>query len=214
MAVYKFAGFWRRLIAYTVDNTIIIVVFFILSLVISAAFIFGLMYGNSSNVLAGWTDPAHITAITIMATAAYLILSLAYFTYFHGIKGRTPGKMLLGLQVLTTEGKPVGFGLAFLRSVGYVVSSIFYIGFLWAAFDRRKQGWHDKIAGTVVIILPRENEVCGLTVPDPQPASTVPLTDERQSEAISRAPLQPDTATAEKKDPSADQQYGGDQKTP
>lgn len=204
MAVYRFAGFWRRLIAFAVDNTIIIIVFFILSLVITAAFIFGLMSGNNSNVLAGWSDPAHVTAITIVATALYLILSLAYFTYFHGIKGQTPGKMLLGLKVLTTEGKPVGFGLAFLRSVGYVVSSILYLGFLWAAFDRRKQGWHDKIAQTVVIILPRENEIYGLTVPDPHPASTVPLMDERQGEVKNRALIQPDTATAEKKDPAAD----------
>ena len=47
------------------------------------------------------------------------------------------------------------FGLAFLRWVGYILSGIFlYLGFLWIAWDGRKQGWHDKIAGTVVVRRP------------------------------------------------------------
>jgi uncharacterized RDD family membrane protein YckC len=44
------------------------------------------------------------------------------------------------------------FGLAFLRWVGYIISAVvLYLGFVWIAFDAKKQGWHDKIAGTVVI---------------------------------------------------------------
>jgi uncharacterized RDD family membrane protein YckC len=37
------------------------------------------------------------------------------------------------------------------RLLGYVVSSILYLGFIWILFDERRQGWHDKLAGTVVI---------------------------------------------------------------
>ena len=185
MAVYKFAGFWRRLVAYIVDNIIINIVFFILAGIILTAFIFGSLSGNSRNWMADLANPARITSIFLPAMVFYIAISIAYFTYFHGIKGRTPGKMLLGLKVLSTDGTPIGFGIAFLRSVGYLVSSILYIGFIWTAFDRRKQGWHDKIAGTVVIMRPDEDEAAGLTIPEPQAVRIIAPADERQSENIS-----------------------------
>jgi hypothetical protein len=43
-------------------------------------------------------------------------------------------------------------GIAFLRCVGYLISGpVLCLGFLWIAFDGKKQGWHDKIAATLVI---------------------------------------------------------------
>lgn len=211
MAVYRFAGFWRRLIAYTIDNTIIIIVFFILTLIIATAFIFGLMSGSDANLLADWTDPVRLAALSIPATILYLVISLAYFTYFHGLKGRTPGKMILGLQVLTTEGAPIRFGTAFLRSVGYLVSSIFYLGFIWAAFDRRKQGWHDKIAGTVVVILPRENEAYGLIIPDSRQVTRPPEAEKRTDEEVTMPSC---AAEAEKMQQPGSVHEGDNQKTP
>ena len=187
MAVYKFAGFWRRFVAYTVDNIIINIVFFILAVIITTAFVLGSMSANNLAWIADITNPSRVTPITLLIAAFYIILSIAYFTYFHGIKGRTPGKMLMGLEVLSTEGTSISFGIAFLRSVGYLVSSIFYIGFIWAAFDKRKQGWHDKIAGTVVIIRPDENEAAGLTIPQ---------AEERQSETGSQVVVQQSQPTA------------------
>ena len=75
-----------------------------------------------------------------------------YFTLFHGFGGQTPGKKLLGLRVVQSSGKPMTPGLAFLRWVGYIISQIpLCLGFIWIAFDGRKQGWHDKIAATCVI---------------------------------------------------------------
>ena len=75
-----------------------------------------------------------------------------YFTYFHGAGGQTPGKMIFGLKVVQSTGEQMTFGIAFLRWVGYIISgTVFYLGFVWIAFDGRKRGWHDKIAGTVVI---------------------------------------------------------------
>jgi uncharacterized RDD family membrane protein YckC len=51
-----------------------------------------------------------------------------------------------------TDGTKPGFGRSFLRYVGYWVAWItLFIGFIWVAFDGRKQGWHDKIAGTLVV---------------------------------------------------------------
>ncbi len=67
--------------------------------------------------------------------------------------GATPGKLALALKVVDarTGGRPSTGRLA-LRFLCYLVSALpLYLGFLWIAVDRRKQGWHDKIAGTVVI---------------------------------------------------------------
>ena len=217
MAVYKFAGFWRRLVAYTVDNIIINIIFIILALIIATAFISGSMSGNARAWAVDLTDPARITSIVLLALALYVVLSIAYFTYFHGIKGRTPGKMLLGLQVLSTAGTTIGFGTAFLRSVGYLVSSLLFtipVGFIWAAFDRRKQGWHDKIAGTVVIILPEKDEAAGLIIPEPQAILTVQTAVEKQSETGSQEVIQPIQPPASENRTMVDQPYGSDQKIP
>ncbi|MGV8058111.1 MAG: RDD family protein [Smithellaceae bacterium] len=206
MAVYKFAGFWRRFVAYTVDNIIINIIFLILTVIIATAFVFGSMSGNTRDWITDLTNPANITSLFLLVAMFYIIISTAYFTYFHGIKGRTPGKMLLGLQVLSVAGAPIGFGIAFLRAVGYLVSSLLFtipVGFLWAAFDKRKQGWHDKIAGTVVIIRPHENEAVGLTIP-PE--------GEKQSETSSPAMVQSSEPIADENKAVADKSESSDQK--
>ena len=67
--------------------------------------------------------------------------------------GATPGKLAVGLKVVDaqTGGRP-STGRLVIRVLCYVVSAIpLYLGFLWVAVDRRKQGWHDKIAGTAVV---------------------------------------------------------------
>jgi Predicted membrane protein/domain len=170
MPIYKYAGFWRRLVAYLIDSTIITIVFFVLFMIAMMAFLLGSMSGNSSKWLADLMDPTRVSSILIFTWIFYAAMTIAYFTYFHGTTGRTPGKMLLGLQVLSADGTPISFGIAFLRAVGYLISgALFNIGFIWAAFDKRKQGWHDKIAGTVVIIREQESTTAGISIPD-QPA--------------------------------------------
>lgn len=205
MTVYKYAGFWRRLVAYTVDNIILNIVFIVLTVIVTTAFVLGAMSSNNRAWVADLTDPARINLLVLPVTALYIIMSIAYFTYFHGIKGRTPGKMLMGLEVLSANGTPIGFGIAFLRSVGYMVSSILYIGFIWAAFDKRKQGWHDKIAGTVVIIRPDEGEAAGLTI---GPA------EERQSDNASQPAAQQSEAAAGENAAITDQTGDNGQKIP
>jgi len=167
MTTYAFAGFWRRFIAYMIDGFIVSVVLIVLSVVGGVAYFSGAMSGDSSVVIAQLTDPAKLASLTAWIWLLTFAVNIAYFTYFHGSTGRTPGKMLLGLQVVSVTGESISFGTAFLRSVGYLVSSlVFCLGYLWVAFDRRKQGWHDKIAGTVVIIRePRGNEA-GISIPD------------------------------------------------
>ena len=81
-----------------------------------------------------------------------LILSLVYFTYFHSATGQSIGKGLLKIKAIQTSGEPLNFKIAFIRWGGYFISGLaMYLGFLWVLFDKNKQGWHDKIAGTYVV---------------------------------------------------------------
>lgn len=88
-------------------------------------------------------------AMAILFPIAYLVWFLFLFR-----RGQTPGKKLLGLQVVDHQtGAIPGFGKMFLREiVGRVLSGLFLgLGYFWALFDKNGQAWHDKLAGTVVI---------------------------------------------------------------
>src|SRR3954468_22850395 len=74
-----------------------------------------------------------------------------YCVTFWALAGRTLGKAALGLRVVPMDGGVLKFRTAVLRALGYVVSAFFMIGFAWIAVDRREQGFHDKIARTLVI---------------------------------------------------------------
>jgi len=84
-------------------------------------------------------------------------LAVLYFVIFWTWKGTSLGGMLLGLKIVRINGGPVTFSVAVVRSLLSLFSgAIFFLGFLWAAWDREKQTWHDKVAGTLVVKLPRE----------------------------------------------------------
>src|ERR671935_198559 len=82
------------------------------------------------------------------------LLSLLYYVFFWSTYGggQTLGMRVLKLKVVKTDGTMLDLVGAFIRYVGFVISAIALgIGFIWAAFDANKQGWHDKIAGTYVV---------------------------------------------------------------
>jgi uncharacterized RDD family membrane protein YckC len=146
----SYGGFWRRAMAFSIDKIIL----FFTSLFI----LFIGMLALSISFLSHYRDmlPERFEEMTMTFVFIYLLMtifiSMFYFTYFHGAAGQTPGKMIFGLKVVQSTGEQMTFGLAFLRWVGYIISAVvFYLGFAWIAFDAKKQGWHDKIAGTVVI---------------------------------------------------------------
>ena len=154
----QYGGFWRRLYAFTVDKIILGFIGMILFFVGATAFGLGVSPRDMS------ADPEALLElggrVFLLYQTVTVLLDMAYFTYFHGTTGQTPGKRLLGLRVVQETGEPIGLGTAFLRWVGYIVSALpMLMGFLWAGADRRKQGWHDKIAGTVVIDLYQVVEV-------------------------------------------------------
>ena len=143
-------GFWRRCVAFLIDKTIL----FFISLILFFAGILALSLGFQSYdgtfSVETFTKQAGTFAISYYIMT--VLLNASYFTYFHGTIGQTLGKKFLGLKVIQSTGEPMTLGIAFLRWVGYLISGlIFYLGFIWIAFDRKKQGWHDKIAGTCVI---------------------------------------------------------------
>jgi uncharacterized RDD family membrane protein YckC len=82
----------------------------------------------------------------------YLIAS-GYFTLFIGGAGQTPGMMFFGLKVVSKRGELIGYNLAFLRHGLCLLSILFLgLGFWGIPLDRNRQGWHDKLTQSVVII--------------------------------------------------------------
>jgi uncharacterized RDD family membrane protein YckC len=73
-----------------------------------------------------------------------------YFLTKH--KGQTPGKMILDIRVVKTDGSALTNSNALVRYLGYLLNSVLLgIGWLWAFFDKDRQGLHDKLAGTYVV---------------------------------------------------------------
>ncbi len=140
-----YAGFWIRLGAYLLDSLIV-------GFVVLAIFIGILLVTLAASWATGTTPTGGGSTADTVWNLIRLVLYVGYFVYFWGM-GQTPAMRWLGLQVVdSTTGAPIGFGRAILRYVGYVLSVLVcYVGLIWAAFDPRKQGWHDKIARTVVI---------------------------------------------------------------
>ncbi|MDW8399424.1 MAG: RDD family protein [Acetobacteraceae bacterium] len=84
-----------------------------------------------------------------------LIVALAVLTFW-AENGATPGKRAMGVMIVdaATGGRPP-VGRLVLRYVGYLLSGLpLLLGFLWVLWDPRRQGWHDKLAGTLVVLRP------------------------------------------------------------
>jgi uncharacterized RDD family membrane protein YckC len=97
-------------------------------------------------------DQAQLQAVAQGDELLNFAASFLYFVVFW-TQGSTPGMRLLNIRVADqTTFQTIGLGKAVLRYIGFIVSSFCcLIGFIWAAFDSHKQGWHDKIGGTVVV---------------------------------------------------------------
>ena len=82
------------------------------------------------------------------------LLSIAYFTYLEGSpSGQTVGKKAMGIRVIDFGGGgSIGYGRAFIRWIGRIVSGIAcLLGYFWMLWDKEKQTWHDKFANAVVV---------------------------------------------------------------
>tara|TARA_R110000772_G_scaffold30532_13_gene75723 strand:- start:5503 stop:5970 length:468 start_codon:yes stop_codon:yes gene_type:complete len=133
----EYAGFWIRTAAALIDT------FLMLIIVVPLLTIF---YGDIY-----WTGDVRVAGFwSFMFNYIFPAFVVIIFWIY---KSATPGKMLLKLTIVDaqTGGKP-STGQFIGRYLGYYVSMIpFFLGIIWVGIDKRKQGWHDKLAGTVVI---------------------------------------------------------------
>jgi uncharacterized RDD family membrane protein YckC len=134
---FQYLGFWARVLASVLDNIWISIVLVVLLLVLAQ---FGVIRFDMTQ-----TTGLEYTLQILVPLVLIVSLWIKYAS--------TPGKMAFGAKILDADTfQEVPPGRLVLRYVGYIVSFIpLGLGFLWVAFDRRKQGWHDKIARTVVV---------------------------------------------------------------
>jgi uncharacterized RDD family membrane protein YckC len=126
------AGFWERMGAAFLD-------------MVAVGFITGFAHGSLGYLLRFLNGPP-----------VFFIVALAYFAGLWAWKGTTIGGIVLKLHVVRHDGGPLTFLVALVRGLAAAFSAVvFFLGFFWIGWDREKQGWHDKIAGTVVVRVPR-----------------------------------------------------------
>ena len=123
---------WRRLVASFVDILIVTVAYLLITPLVEA-------------------DIQEHMALAVLLL--YLLFPWAYLVAFTALYGATPGKMLLGIRVVKSDGRPVGWLTALIREVvGKTLSSLLlYLGYLWVFFHPKRQTWHDLIADTLVV---------------------------------------------------------------
>jgi uncharacterized RDD family membrane protein YckC len=138
-AELEYVGFWPRVGASIIDT---IAIMLVVTPLLIAIYGKGYFRAAQGGVVAG---PADFLISWVMPAVAVI----AFWLY----KQATPGKMVISARVVdAATGNPLSTGQAIGRYLGYFVSAIpFGLGLIWVAFDSKKQGWHDKMAGTVVV---------------------------------------------------------------
>jgi uncharacterized RDD family membrane protein YckC len=148
----EYVGFWPRVGASLIDTVLLLIV-----CVPLVTFIYGGSYWTSNAFLQGPAD----FLINWLLPAIAIVLFWIY-------RQATPGKIAIAARIVDAEtgGKPSTRQLV-IRYLGYYVSMLpLMAGIVWVAFDPRKQGWHDKLAGTVVV-RPRHRGPARVNFPTP-----------------------------------------------
>lgn len=118
--------------------------------------------------------------------AVTVFLAPVYYIFFWTFGGQTPGKALMGVRVVRFDGQPMTVWRSVRRFFGYLVcAATLGLGFAWAIIDDRRQGWDDKLAGTVVIYSwqARQNDVNLAKVRNRLARQSQPSPDESASAA-------------------------------
>ena len=138
-AEVRYAGFWIRVVAVLIDAILLSVITMPL---LWAIYGIGHFEGEREGMIAGPAD-------FLISWVAPAVASV----FFWRRKQATPGKMVVSAKVVDARtGQTLSINQSVGRYFGYFLSGVpLGLGFLWIAFDARKQGWHDKIAGTVVV---------------------------------------------------------------
>jgi uncharacterized RDD family membrane protein YckC len=98
---------------------------------------------------------SRLRSVSHSGAAAFSIVVCVSFLLYCAVSwrlaGRTIAQALLGLRVVRTDGRPLKAPACVVRAAGYLLSAILLLGFIWVCFDKRRQGFHDKIARSLVI---------------------------------------------------------------
>jgi uncharacterized RDD family membrane protein YckC len=151
-----YAGFWIRVVARLIDGLLLGIPFGILFVLFAVV---GGVFANSTSSTTSTTDAQNTAAAAafgggfLLLYVIVLVVQVAYWIYFWGSSGQTLGMRALHLRVVDADtGAPIGYARATVRFLMSIVNSwACYIGWIWVAFDPRKQGWHDKVANSVVL---------------------------------------------------------------
>jgi uncharacterized RDD family membrane protein YckC len=139
----QYAGFWIRFVSYLIDVVPIGIVGAILNVSTGAGYHCRIV-GDVSSCNTGTGSLGSWIGFLVLGT---------YWVLTWSMLGASLGQKALGMSVVdATNGQAIDISKAVLRYAGFVISIIpLAIGLIWAGFDPRKQGWHDKIAGTYVV---------------------------------------------------------------
>jgi uncharacterized RDD family membrane protein YckC len=140
------AGFWARTLALAIDGLLL------LGLMAAAVALGALLLDLDGQALA--TALAGGLGSLVAVGLTFIGLLLVYTTGFARFGGQTVGKMVLGLRVVRRDGHSLTSWNALRRALGMLLSGLPGLaGFLWAGFDLQRRGWHDRLAGTLVVRL-------------------------------------------------------------
>lgn len=136
--VWLYAGFWIRVLATLIDSLL----FAVITVPI-------LVWVSTGGLPAAWGVQVPLVVDILIAYVLPPIAVVLFWVY----QSATPGKMMLGMRILDAQtGAAPSAGQCIGRYFAYIVSTLpLLLGFIWVAFDDRKQAWHDKLAGTVVV---------------------------------------------------------------
>lgn len=133
----EYAGFWIRVWAAIIDSILILLITVPILLTI-----YGVQYLESENFIKGPLD----------FLISWVLPAIAVITFWV-YKSATPGKMAISAKIVDAQtGVKPSTGQFVGRYLAYFISGLpLGLGVIWVAFDKRKQAWHDKLAGTVVV---------------------------------------------------------------
>lgn len=133
----EYAGFWIRFGALLIDIVVIMIVIYV-----PLSFIYGDDYWVGDQYYYGFWDVMFGDVLPLVAT-------VWFWTRYRA----TPGKMATKLEIVDAKtGNTISTGQAIGRYFAYILAALpLCLGFIWVGIDKRKQGFHDKLAGTVVI---------------------------------------------------------------
>ena len=133
----EYVGFWPRVGAALIDTILLMIITGSLLM----AF-YGESYWESNQIIQGPMD-----------FLLSWVLPAVVVIWFWVAKQATPGKMAISAKIVDAQtGHAPSVGQFIGRYFSYIISTIpLFAGLIWVAFDDRKQGWHDKLAGTVVV---------------------------------------------------------------